>query len=437
MTPIPPLAADELLTLIAQLVALLSLALVLGRLATRVGMPAIVGELLAGVLLGPSLLGHTAPAVYHWLFPSQPTQQHLLDAVGQFGVLLLVGIAGAHLDVADLPRRGATAVRISVLGLVIPLALGITAGYFAPGSLMNKSDRVVFAMFLGVAMCVTAIPVIAKTLADMNLLHREVGQLTLTAGMLDDAVGWFLLSVVSAMAAVGLHRGPLTRSVLYLVGFVLFATLAGRYIVRWVMRLAGRSKEYGTSIMVAVVLILSGAAVTQALHMEAVFGAFVVGVLIGARGVTEPRRLAPLRTVVLSVLAPIFLATAGLRMDLKVLGNPTVLLAAIVALAIAIAGKFAGAYLGARLSRMGHWAGIAIGAGMNSRGVVEIVVAMVGLRLGVLNVASYTIVALIAVVTSLMAPPLLRLAMSRVAQDAEERLRQEYQQEWTSAGVVA
>src|SRR2546422_4168349 len=119
------------------------------------------------------------------------------------GVVLLVGIAGAHLDLGDLPRRAASALRISLLGLVIPLLLGVAAGYYAPASLMPQHNRVVFGMFVGVAMCVTALPVIAKTLADMNLLHREVGQLTLTAGMFDDAVGWFLLSVVSAMATVG------------------------------------------------------------------------------------------------------------------------------------------------------------------------------------------------------------------------------------------
>ena len=436
MAPVPPLSASELLTLIIQLTALLGVALLLGRLAARLGMPAIVGELLAGVVLGPSLLGHAAPAVYHWLFPATPTQQHLLDAVGQFGVILLVGIAGAHLDVASLPRRGATALKVSAFGLTIPLALGVTAGYFAPLSLMPHHDRVVFGVFVGVAMCVTAIPVIAKTLADMRLLHREVGQLTLTAGMVDDAVAWFLLSVVSAMATVGLHQGPLTRSVLYLVGFVVVAGLVGRPLVRAVMRLAGRSTESGPTITTAVVLVLVGAAVTQSLRMEAVFGAFVAGILIGAPGVVDAKRLAPLRTVVLSVLAPIFLASAGLRMDLTTLRHPVVLLAALVALAIAVAGKFTGAYLGSRLSRMGHWEGVAVGAGMNARGVVEIVVAMVGLRLGVLNVTSYTIVALIAVVTSLMAPPLLRIAMSRVSQNAEEQLRLSYQEDWGAADTA-
>jgi Kef-type K+ transport system membrane component KefB len=437
MTPVPPLASAELLTLLVQLATLLVIALGLGRLAARLSMPAIVGELLAGVVLGPSLLGHSAPAVYHWLFPATPGQQHLLDAVGQFGVILLVGVAGAHLDVASLPRRGATALKVSLFGLLLPLTLGLTAGYFAPVSLMPHHNRVVFAAFVGVAMCVTAIPVIAKTLADMRLLRREVGQLTLTAGMIDDAVAWFLLSVVSAMATVGLSQGPLTRSVLYLLGFVVVAGLLGRPLVRAVMRLAGRSGESGPTITAAVVLVLVGAAVTQSLHMEAVFGAFVVGILIGAPGVVDPKRLGPLRTIVLSVLAPIFLASAGLRMDLTTLRDPVVLLAALAALAIAIAGKFCCAYLGARASRLGHWEGVAVGAGMNARGVVEIVVAMVGLRLGVLNVTSYTIVALIAIITSLMAPPLLRLAMSRVSQNAEEQLRLSYQESWVAAEATA
>ena len=143
-----------------------------------------------------------------------------------------------------------------------------------------------------------------------------------------------------------------------------------------------------------------------------------------------------MRTVVLSVLAPLFLATAGLRMDLTALARPTVALAALAVLSIAILGKFAGAYIGARLSRLSRWEAIALGAGMNARGVVEVVVATVGLRLGVLGPASYTIVVLVAVVTSLMAPPLLRLAMARVAYNEEERLRKAADDE-TFAGVTA
>ncbi|GAA4681755.1 cation:proton antiporter [Phytohabitans rumicis] len=431
MTPVAPPAPELVLHLLIQLSSLLLLGLLLGRIAARFKLPAIVGELLAGVVLGPSLLGHLNFDAYRWLFPANPEQVHLLDAVAQVGVLLLVGVAGAHMDSRLMRRRGATAARVSLGGLLIPLGLGIGLGFLAPERFLpGDTDRVTFALFLGVAVCVTAIPVIAKTLADMKLMHRDVGQLTMTAGMVDDAVGWFLLSVVSAMATVGLHGSNVARSVLYLCGFVLLAWLVGRPLVRGALRLAARSSEDGPTITTVVVIVLAGATITHALHMEAVFGAFVAGILIGSPGVVDARRLAPLRTVVLTVLAPIFLATAGLRADLTVLGDPQVLLAAVILLAVAIFGKFAGAYLGARASRLGHWEGLALGAGMNARGVVEIIVAMVGLRLGILDVTSYTVVALLAIVTSLMAPPLLRLAMSRVSANADEMLRQADQEQW-------
>ncbi|GAA2336102.1 cation:proton antiporter [Dactylosporangium salmoneum] len=421
-SPLPSLAPHALLVFLLQLSLLLLLALALGRLAVRLGLPALVGELLTGVLLGPSLLGALAPGAVAWLLPADANQLHLVDAVGQVGVLLLVGVTGAQVDVALLRRRGSTGVRVSLAGLLLPLALGVAAGFVVPGALIpGGTQRWVFALFLGVAMCVTAIPVIAKTLADMGLLHRDIGQLTLAAGSVDDAVGWLLLSVVAAAATTGVHAGSVALSLVYLVGFLAAALLVGRPVVRRALRAAGRAGDGGPRVTTAVVVILLGAAATHAMGMEALLGAFVAGILVGqARGepgdATRPlwTDLAPLRTVTLSVLAPIFLATAGLRMDLTALADWRVLVAAVALLAIAILGKFAGAYLGARGSRLSHWEAIALGAGMNARGVVEVVVATTGLRLGVLNVATYTVIVLIAVVTSVMGPPILRRAMARV-----------------------
>lgn len=434
--PVATLPQHTLLVFLLQLAALLGLALLFGRLAVRFGLPALVGELLTGVVLGPSLLGHVAPDMFDWLLPRNPEQMHILDGVGQFGVLLLVGVAGAHLDLGGLRRRRNTAIRISAFGLVVPLTLGVSAGLLAPAELVaDGSERVTFAVFVGVAMSVSAIPVIAKTLADMKLLHRDIGQLTLTAGMVDDAVGWFLLALVSAMATSGLSAGKVGEALLHLVLVVLFAILIGRRLVKWALRTAAKSSDSGPPIATAVVLILFGAAGTQWLGLEAVFGAFLVGMLIA--GSIEPSKLGPLRTVTLSVLAPIFMASAGLRIDLGGLADPQVAIAAVVALSIAIVGKFAGAYLGARTSRMSNWEGVALGAGMNARGVVEVVVAMVGLRLGVLTTETYTIVVLIAIVTSLMAPPILRVAMARVEQTADENLRQADHESWEGGATAA
>ena len=248
-SPLPTLAPHMLLVFLLQVSLLLLVALALGRLAVRFGLPALVGELLTGVLLGPSLLGTLTPGLMSWVLPADVDQLHLLDAVGQLGVLLLVGVTGAQLDLTMLRRRGATGLRISLSGLLLPLGLGIAAGFMVPAALLaNSSERGVFGLFLGVAMCVTAIPVIAKTLADMGLLHRDVGQLTLTAGMVDDAVGWFLLSVVSAAATTGVRAGAVSLSLLHLVAFLAVAWFAGRPLVRWALRASpGSAASAGAS----------------------------------------------------------------------------------------------------------------------------------------------------------------------------------------------
>ncbi|MEU9316917.1 cation:proton antiporter [Streptomyces sp. NPDC048295] len=422
--PVPPLGGHPLAMLLVQVALLLLVATLLGRLAARCSLPAIVGELLTGIVLGPSLLGHTLPQVSEWLFPEVPTQAHLLDAVGQLGVLLLVGITGLHMDTGLIRKRATTAVRVSLPGFVIPLGLGITAGSLLPASLLAEgSDRKVFALFIGIAMCVSAIPVIAKTLMDLGMLHRNVGQLILISGTVDDVLGWFGLSVVTAMATSGLNAGSLVRSAGLLLLFLAGAALIGRPLVHRAMRKTARSDDPGVTLGVAVTLVIAFSAATHAIGFEGVFGALVAGILIRGAGKDVLTRLAPLRTFVVAVLAPLFFATAGLRMDLTALADPAVLLTAVILLVIAIVGKFVGAFIGAWSSGLNRWEAIALGAGMNARGVVEVIVAMVGLRLGVLSTAMYTVIVLIAVVTSLMGPPILRRAVDRIELTADEELR--------------
>jgi adhesin HecA-like repeat protein len=420
--PVAPLTSHGLLVFLLQVAVLLTLAIVLGRLSARVGMPAVAGELAAGVLLGPSLFGQVAPDAAGWLIPAEPGQFHLLDAFGQIGVLLLVGIAGIQMDLGLLRRRGLDAARIGLAGLIIPLGLGVGCGLLLPASLYAAgADRTASAFFLGVAMCVSAIPVIAKTLMDMNLLHRNIGQLTLTAGMIDNTAGWLLLSIVSAMTSVGVSTGSVATAVGEVV-LVLLLAVAARPLVRLVL---GRILEPAVTVSAVTVMILLAAAGTQALGLEPLFGAFLCGMVIAAAGNFDVAGLAPLRMLVLAFLAPVFFATAGLRMDLTALSRPIVLLTALVILLVAVVGKFTGAILGARLSGLNRWEALALGAGMNARGAVEVVVAMAGLRLGVLNTATYTIIVLVAIVTSLLAPPILRPAMARVERTAEERQRED------------
>jgi Kef-type K+ transport system membrane component KefB len=432
--PLPQPPAHDLLVFLIQLSLLLGLALLLGRLAAMAGLPAVVGELLTGVLVGPSLLGHLAPGLWHWLFPSRSAQAGMINAVAQLGVLLLVGLSGMHVDLGLIRRRGATTVRVGLASLLIPLGIGVGLGWLLPATLIGgNGNRTTFSAFLGVAMCVTAIPVIAKTLLDMKLLHRTMGQLILAAGAVDDAVGWCLLSVVSAMAVGGAHGWRVALSVGEILAYVAVAATVGPPLVRTLFRLAARSPDTGPAVATATATILVGSAISQALGFEPAFGAFVAGILLGGRRIREVidlSRLAPLRSFVLWVGAPVFLATAGLRMDLATLGSRTVLLSAVLVLGLAVLGKFAGAYLGAAMSRLPGHERFALGAGMNSRGVVEVVVALAGLRLGVISTATYTIIVLVAVATSVMAPPLLRLAMAGIDHTAEERLREQDHARW-------
>ncbi|MEV4516540.1 cation:proton antiporter [Dactylosporangium sp. NPDC049525] len=420
-----PLAPQQLLAFLVGITVLLLSARLLGAIAGQCRMPSVVGELTAGVLIGPSVLGHLAPDLTRRLLTGSAEQIHLVDAVGQLGVLLLVGVTGTHLDLGMLRRKQATALSVSLGGLLIPLAAGIALGYVLPLPDVpgGPANRMVFALFLGVAMCVSAIPVIAKTLTDMRLLHRNIGQLTLAAAFIDDALGWLMLSVVAAAATIGVSAGTVTLSVLYLIGFLAFAATVGRLLVRKVMAVAAGRPSDASAVATAVIVIMLGAVATQSLGMEPVFGAFVAGILVASSRAAQPK-LAGLRTVVFAVLAPLFMATAGLRMDLTALARPQVVLTAAVVLLVAVVGKFSGAYLGARLRRLSRWEALALGAGMNARGVIEVIVALTGLRLKVLDVAGYTVIVLVAIATSMITPPLLRLAMRRIADTDEERLRE-------------
>ncbi|MFD3357159.1 cation:proton antiporter [Streptomyces fradiae] len=421
---VQPLPSHALMVLLLQLGVLLLCALLLGRLAERLGMPAVVGELAAGVLLGPSLLLHLAPGVGNRLFPQSTEQMHLLDAVGQFGVILLVGFSGIHLDLKLVRRQGARAAGVGLAGLLVPLVLGAGLGFLMPAALRAPgADHTVFALFVGVVMCVSAIPVIARTLIDMKLIHRDVGQMILVAVTIDDAVGWVLLSLVAAMATTGLYTGEILTT-LGEVGLLLLATAtAGRWLVGAAMRAAGRAGVPGLPLVTAVVLMTLSAAGTHALGLEAALGAFFCGILIGGTREFDTASLAPLNTTVMAVLAPLFFATAGLRMDLTSLADPEIALWGLAVLAVAVAGKFLGAFLGGLTTRMNRWESLALGAGINARGVIEVIIALIGVRLGLLTVEMYSIVVLVAVLTSLMAPPVLRFAMNRVEQTAEEELR--------------
>lgn len=424
---VEPLAQHTLLVFLLQIGALLALALLLGRVAQRFGLPTIVGELASGVVLGPSILAHVSPGLSGWLFPTDPTQMHLLDVVGQLGVLLLVGFTGMHVDLRVVRKKGGRAAAVSAADLLPTLALGVWLGFALPGSLRPAgADSTVFAWFIGVAMCVSSIPVIGRVLVDMKIIHRNVGQLILVVGTIDDAVGWLSLSLVTALATTGVGAHEIATPVWHLAVVVLILLTVGRWTVRAVMRWAARTGSREATIGATVIMLLLAGAGVQALGFEAVFGAFQCGILIGAyAGEGQTKHLEPLNATVLSFLSPLYFALAGLRIDLTSLAHVQTALWGLVALLVAVAGKFTGALVGGRFAGLDRWETLALGAGINARGVIQVVIAVVGVRLGLLSTTMYSIIVLIAILTPLMAPPLLRIAMRRIEHTDEERVREQ------------
>ncbi|TDC07155.1 cation:proton antiporter [Nonomuraea longispora] len=408
-SPVALVPDHQLLIFLLQGCTLLVAARLLGALARRIGIPAIVGELTAGMLLGPTVLGNVAPEFFEWFFPSDPAQFHLLDVVAQLGVLLLVALTGAETDLAAVRRRRRAVVAISSAGMLVPLCLGVAMGWLMPAWVRpDGADPLVFALFLGVVMGVSALPVIAKTLMDLDLLGHRVGQLIIASGVVQDIVGWLLLMVVSALAVTGLSAGD------WAVWLAALPVLACVLLIgRPVARMAVRSAP-GSAVTTIVIMTLVGAATAHAMGMEPVFGALLAGLAIAPVRARIAPALSVVRTWVMSVLAPLFFATVGLRMDLTALAEPAILAVSAAVLCVGMSGKFAGAWIGGACSGMDRWERLAVGAGINARGVVEVIIATVGLRLGILDGTMYTVIVVFAIVTSLTAPPILRFATRKM-----------------------
>jgi Kef-type K+ transport system membrane component KefB len=428
---IKPLGKEQLLLVLLELALLLLVARALGEFMRRIKLPPVIGELLAGVLLGPSVFGWILPGVQGYIFPHSQAQSDLVSVVSWLGVLFLLVVTGLETDLNLIVRKGKTALLISLGGIIVPFVTGLGLGWFLPENfLVNPAQRLIFSLFIATAMSISAVPVIAKVLMDLKLIRRDIGQVTLAAGMTDDTIGWILLSVVSGLASSGkFDFQTLFKSIGGAVLFLGLAFTIGRSLVAWMLRWVDDYIGGATaSLSALLVLALSAAAFTHTLGIEAALGAFVAGILAGQSPRFSREAGLTLELITAGFLAPIFFATAGLKVDLLKMLAPETLGIGLLVLTIACFGKFTGAYIGSRLGGLSHWEGVAMGSGMNARGAMEIIVATIGVSLGVLNPQMYSIIVMVAIVTSLMAPPLLRWSLSHVSMSKEEAQRLEQEQ---------
>src|SRR5512138_3316991 len=337
------LSEHQLLVLLVQFAALL-----VGGLARRFGQPSVMGEVIAGVLLGPTVLGNLLPAVEAGIFPTDPQQRGLLELLSWIGMILLMLRTGIDTDVSRWRTLKGPALLASVFGIAVPFAVGIAIGFVVPADLVGRGGRGLFTVFVGTAMSISAVKVIAKILLDLNLMRRDLGFVILGASILDDTIGWVILAIVVRVATTGSFGVERVAATLgATIGFGLFAMLlvrplAGRAI-RWLER-EGRL-EHGTTTAV-LVLTLACATLTQALGIHAIFGAFVAGLIVGESPRIKEATLESIDAMVMGVFAPVFFAYSGLKVEALTL--PSWRVTALV-LGGAIVGKVIGAGVGARL----------------------------------------------------------------------------------------
>jgi len=425
-----PAPHNDVLMFLIQVAVLLVAARACGQIAQRLGQPAVVGEILAGVILGPSLLSTALPWLGAWVIPQNEVQGHLLEIFSLLGAMLLLLITGLETDIPLIRRHARTALGIAAGGLILPFASGSVLAIFLPDSLLSDpQQRTIFVLFVATTMSISAIPVLAKVLIDLNLMRRDIGQTIMAAGMVDDTAAWILLSLVLGLA------GGATLSVVGVFGatakiFLFMAvsfTLGRWFLARALDFVQDRMTISDRLLTLVVASAFIWGAMAQAIGIEAVLGAFVVGVLFGTMRRLPEHVIERLYSVTMAVFAPVFFAVAGLKLNLPSLFTPELLLITLIVLAVASFGKIAGAYAAGRVLGIGHWRSLAFGAALNARGAVQIIIATIGLSIGILTAEMYSIIVVMAVLTSIMTPLMLRAIIPHLTPDAgeEARLRRE------------
>lgn len=412
----------DLLTLLLQISVILVAVRLVGLVFCRLGQPQVIGELVAGILLGPSLLGWMSPEVSSYLFP--PESLGFLSALSQIGLLIFMFLVGLELDPKLLRDRAHAAVVTSHASIIVPFLLGSALCLYLYPRLSDDSVSFTnFALFMGVAMSVTAFPVLARILTERDLLGTKVGAVTITCAAVDDVTAWSILAGVVLLVRAEDGAVPFWLTLVGSAAFVTLMILAVRPLLR---RLADRYQAHGTltqGLLATVFLLVFAAAwATEWLGIHALFGAFLIGAIMPKEHNFVRALTGRLEDITVVLLLPLYFAFTGLRTSIGLIGGLELWLITALIILVAVVGKFGGSALAARATGMSWREAGALGVLMNTRGLVELVILNVGLDIGVLSPTLFAMMVLMALVTTFMTTPLVELIYPTrlIRQDALE-----------------
>jgi Kef-type K+ transport system membrane component KefB/nucleotide-binding universal stress UspA family protein len=422
----------------AQIITLMVVGRVLGEAMLRLRQPAVMGQLIAGLLLGPSFFGFLFPDLQHALFPKNTEQKAMIDAISQFGILLLLLLTGMETDLKLVRKTGRASLFASLMGIVIPFLCGVGLGEMLPDSMLpDPGKRLITSLFLGTALSIASVKIVAMVVREMNFMRRVVGQVILASAIIDDSVGWIIVSIIFSLALHGsIETVSLAQSVIGTIVFMVASLTIGRRAVFFIIRWVNDTFVSEFAVITAILVIMGVMAlITYLIGVHTVLGAFVAGLLVGESPILTRHIDEQLRGIITAFFAPVFFGIAGLTADLTILADPKIALFTIGLILIASVGKFTGAFVGAELGGLTKREGFALACGMNARGSTEVIIATVGLSMGALNQDLFTMIVAMALLTTMAMPPTLRWALSRIPMRKEEKQRLE-REELEARGFV-
>ncbi|MBK9142382.1 MAG: cation:proton antiporter [Candidatus Melainabacteria bacterium] len=410
------LTEHNVLLFILQIAILLMVATIFGEISARLRQPPVIGQLFAGVFLGHSVLGRIFPHLVDTIFPADRTQSFLLEVVSWIGVIFLLMLTGMETDWGLVRKECRSAVGSIVFGVVVPFAAGAGLAFALPASLFSGSDnRLLAGLFIGTVFSVSSVPVVAKILMEMDLLRGKIGQLILTTSLCQDIIGCLMLAVVAAFAdADGGGLSRLWLAPVGTLGFILVLILSRPLVFQLVRVVNDRSRLENPLMTLVVVLLFASAAATHFIGVHVVLGAFGIGVLLAQSPLITDRVIHPLRSMTMSVFAPIFFAVAGLHVNIGIFTVPRLLVITLVLTLLACFSKIFGSYVGCLLGRLSHWESLAVSSAANARGAMGLIVGILGFSLGIISIDLLSIIIIMSIVTTAIAPPMVRYCLSRV-----------------------
>jgi Kef-type K+ transport system membrane component KefB/nucleotide-binding universal stress UspA family protein len=419
-------AGNAEVVFLLQLVVLMLVGRLLGEAMYRLKQPSIMGQLFAGILLGPSLLGWVWPDLQHSIFPDSKEQRAMLEAISQFGILLLLLLSGMEINLQVVRKVGRAAIGVSLFGVAVPLACGFALGMLLPEGILPDADkRLITALFLGTALSISSIKIVSAIVRELDLARRNLGQIIIASAIIEDTLGWIIIAITFGIAQAGtIDLASITKSLIGTALFLAASFTVGRRAVFHLIRWSNDNFESEFPVITTILVIMGGMALTTWLiGVNTVLGAFISGVLIGESPILTRHIDEQLRGLIAAFFMPIFFGMAGLRADLTALKDPALLLIALVVIAVASIGKFGGAFLGGKIGGLTPREALVLGCGMNARGSTEVIVASIGLSMGALSQNLFTIIVAMAVVTTMVMPPMLRRAARDVPLRKSERRR--------------